>query len=340
GYDTYPHVDMAERADEACHILDRLMRGQLRPAVALVKPPMLPTSQRMMTSQEPMRALLALAHEIERDGRIVNVTLAGGFPASDVPDAGLSVLVTTTGDADFALASADRLARAAWEVREQFLGGVLTFATAAARIRAGGAADKPWLLVDIGDNPWSGSPRDSAELVRFLIAEQIDGAAVAMVVDPESVRRCIAAGLGAEVDLVLGGKTDALHGAPLRIRGRVRSIGDGRYVNAGPMMARLAVDLGPTVVMSTTGLAIEILITSRAESPIDLNVFRANGIEPTECPLIALKGKGHFRAAFEPIAREVLLVEGPGISGSDLSRLPFKNVARPIWPLDPEVEYE
>jgi microcystin degradation protein MlrC len=84
---------------------------------------------------------------------------------------------------------------------------------------------------------------------------------------------------------------------------------------------------------------VEVLVTTRAETPIDLNVFRRHGIEPTARRVIGLKGKGHFRAAFEPIASEVILVEGPGITGSDLSRLTFTKVRRPIWPLDPDVSY-
>ena len=42
GYDTYPHIDMAERAEEASAVLARLMRGEIRPTPALRKPPMLP----------------------------------------------------------------------------------------------------------------------------------------------------------------------------------------------------------------------------------------------------------------------------------------------------------
>ncbi|MDP9370587.1 MAG: MlrC C-terminal domain-containing protein [Chloroflexota bacterium] len=123
----------------------------------------------------------------------------------------------------------------------------------------------------------------------------------------------------------------------------MRRSSDGRYVNNGPRMAGLPVDLGPSVVLGCrhpddtemTGPVVDVLVTSRAETPIDLNVFRAHDIEPSRRRVIGLKGKGHFRAAFEPIAREVILVEGPGITGAALSRLPFRNIRRPIWPLDP-----
>ncbi len=342
GYHTYPHVDMAARAHDACLLLGRLMRREIRPAAHLQKPGMLPTSQRMTTDRDPMRSLMAAAEELERHPAVLDVTLAGGFPAADVPEAGFSVLVTTDNNADLARDLANDLAVKAWQRREDFLGGVSSWEEAAAALCALPAEPDtgPLVLVDIGDNPWTGGPGDSAELLRFLLAHHVKCAALASITDPEAVARCRAAGLNATLDLSVGGKTDSLHGDPLLVRGTVRTLSDGIYVNAGPMMAGLTVNLGPTVVLacampgSTAGSSVDVLITSRAETPIDLNVYRRHGIEPTQLRVVALKGKGHFRAAFEPIASEVILVEGPGITGSDLTRLPFRHTTRPIWPLD------
>jgi microcystin degradation protein MlrC len=349
GYDTYPHIDMAERGEEAAGVLARLIRGEMAPVAVLRKPPMLPTSQRMTTGRMPMRAIMERAHSVEDDPRVINVTVAGGFPPADVADAGFGVLVTTDGDAELAARLADELASEAWALRDGFLGGVSSFEHAAELIRSLDTEEEvdmpvsgPLVLVDIADNPWSGGPGDSAELVRFLFAERVHGAAVALVRDPEVVRAAIAAGPGREITVDLGGKIDRLHGDPLPVRAHVKLLSDGRYMNDGPMMAGLTVDLGPTALLlcqpasGPSAPPVEVLVTTRAETPIDLNVFRCHGIEPTRHRVLGLKGKGHFRAAFEPIARRVVLVEGPGITGADLSRLTFRRVRRPIWPLDPE----
>ena len=331
GFDTYPHVDQRERSREAAGLLVRIARGEVHPVAALAKPPMLPTSQNMPTHQEPMRSIVARAHELERRPGVLSVTVAGGFPPADVAEAGLSVLVTTDGDAELARYLADDLADFAWQRRDGFLGGVASWEEAAAALRA--IERGPLVLVDIGDNPWTGGTGDSAELLRFLLREGARDAALALIADPESVAHCVAAGVGATLELRLGGKVDRLHGDPLPVRGYVRMLSDGRYVNHGPMHAGVPVDLGRTAVVACEG--VDVLVTERAETPIDLNIFRAHGIEPTARRVIALKGKGHFRAAFEPIAERVVLVEGPGISGADLSRLDFRHVRRPIWPLDP-----
>ena len=348
GFDTYPHVDMAERAEEATAVLDGLMRGEIRPTAALRKPPMLPTSQRMTTGRMPMRALIERAHGMEEDPRVIDVTVAGGFPLADTADAGFGILVTTNDDPDLAANLANELATEAWSLRDGFLGGVSTFEHAAELIRSLDSEEDvdmpvsgPLVLVDIADNPWTGGPGDSVELLRFLFAQGVHGAAVALVRDPDVVQRAIAAGPGSQIVVNLGGKTDRLHGDSLPVRAHVKLLSDGRFVNDGPMMAGLTVDLGPTALLlcgpasGAPAPPVEVLVTTRAETPIDLNVFRCHGMEPTRHRVLGLKGKGHFRAAFEPIARRVVLVEGPGITGADLSRLTFRKVRRPIWPLDP-----
>lgn len=187
------------------------------------------------------------------------------------------------------------------------------------------------MLVDIADNPWTGGPGDSAELVRFLLAERVAGAAVALVADPATVQTCAAAGVGSRLEWSLGGKTDRRHGEPLPVRAYARLLADGRYVNDGPMTTGLAVDLGPSALLvcqpaaSEPGPGIEVLVTSRAKTPIDANVFSAHGIDPTRRAVFGLKRKGHFRAAFEPFARRVVLVEGPGITGAHVSHLEFRD---------------
>jgi microcystin degradation protein MlrC len=335
GYDTYPHVDQRARALEASDILMRLIAKEIEPRPFLLKPPMMPTSQNMPTQQEPMLSILAKVHELEARRGVLNVTVAGGFPPADTPDTGLGVLVTTDEDASLAEELAHELGRFIWDQREGFLGGVASWEDAAALVAE--RNDAPVVLVDIADNPWTGGPGDSVELLRFLIRERVKGAAVASVTDPVAARACVHAGPGARVSLNLGGHTDRLHGESMDIEAYVKLVSDGRYRNRGPMHAGIEVNLGPTAVIVVDG--VEVLVTTFAETPIDLNVFRAHGIEPTERRVIALKGKGHFRAAFEPIASHVMLVEGPGITGSDLSRLDFQYVKRPMWPLDLDLEW-
>jgi microcystin degradation protein MlrC len=194
-------------------------------------------------------------------------------------------------------------------------------------------------VVDIADNPDSGGPGDGPELVRVLVEKGARGCAFCSISDPEFVRKAIETGVGNRLSASLGGKTDRLHGRPFFLRqAYVKTIADGKFMNRGPMMTGVAEDIGRTVHLVAGGVSI--IVAEKRLTPIDLEVFRMVGIEPTRLSIIGLKGKGHFRASFEPISSKIILAEGPGITGSDLGRLHFTKVRRPIFPLDAEAAYE
>jgi microcystin degradation protein MlrC len=282
-----------------------------------------------------MKSIMSLASEIEARPGVLNVTFSGGFPPSDTEDTGVSCLVTTANDMPLARKYANELARYAWSVRDGFLGGVTSFADAAKAISTlPDAPEKPLLIVDIADSIWSGGAGDSVELVRFFLGQGVRGGAIAPVVDPEVVFQAREAGIGSSIDVVLGGKIDAVRGASLPCTAEVINLTRGDYVNEGPMMTGIRVEMGPTAVLAIGDPTVLVVVTSYAEAPIDPAVFTSNGIDLASTRVLGLKGKGHFRAAFEPVVSEVILVEGPGVTGSDLTRLPLQHVRRPIWPLD------
>jgi microcystin degradation protein MlrC len=337
GYDTYPHVDMAARGKEAADLIIRLARKEVRPDSALIKPPMIPTSQNMATNRNPMKTLMAMAHDAERNPRLLDVSVFGGFPPSDVPFAGMSVVATADGDLDLANRTAEEIARKAWELRKGFLGGAVSLENAVERAMKN--HEGLVTVVDIADNPDSGGPGDGPELVRVLVEKGARNCAFCSISDPEVVQHAIETGIGNRFSALLGGKTDRLHGRPFYLRGAyIKLISDGKFVNRGPMRTGVVEDIGRTVCLMVGELSI--IVAEKRFSPIDLEVFRIVGIEPSRMSIIGLKGKGHFRAAFEPISKEIILAEGPGITGSELGRLQFAKVRRPIFSLDTEASYE
>ena len=147
----------------------------------------------------------------------------------------------------------------------------------------------------------------------------------------------IAAGVGNEVALELGGKTDMpsidLQAKPLHIRGRVRTITDGEFTVTGPMYTGLAMHLGRTAVLDTG--KVEIVVTERAHEPMDVGVFTHCGIDPRHKKFIMLKSRIHYRAGFRPIASHIVECAGAGVTNADLSVYRYQKLRRPIWPLDP-----
>jgi microcystin degradation protein MlrC len=330
GYKTYPHDDMDARGREAVTRLADVAAGRVRPTVAHRQPPLLPPIAGQLTTRGPMRRLYDLADAMERRPRVLSVSIFAGFPLADIHDAGLSIYVATDRDQALADALADELAAAAWALRREFLHRGLPVKDAVARALA--LDGRPVVLADIADNTGGGAAGDTTEILRELLRVGARGATVACLWDPNAVRACLEAGVGATVSLAVGGSVDPGHGAPLAVTGRVRTLSDGRFVHRGPMFRGLEGRLGPTAVLDVNDVKV-ILISLRWQT-LDPEMIRFVGIDPTAEKILVVKSSIHYRAAFEPIARAILEVDAPGLSSSNLARFTFTRVRRPIFPLD------
>lgn len=330
GYKTYPHVDMADRGREAAERLLDVVNGRLRPVAAFRQPALLPPLASQLTARGPMRRLYDLAAAMERDPRVVSISIFAGFPLADIRDAGLGVYVCTDHDPALAAELADRLVATAWEHRREFLHRAP--APAAAVAEALGMDGGPVVLADIADNTGGGAAGDTTEILRELLRVGARPATVACLWDPEAVEACLRAGVGATVTLPVGGKIDPAHGAPVTVTGRVRTLSDGRFMHRGPMFHGLEGRLGPTAVLDVNDVKI-ILISLRWQT-LDPEMIRFVGIDPAAERILVVKSSVHYRAAFEPLARAIVEVDAPGLSSSNLSRFEFKHVRRPIFPLD------
>src|SRR5881396_2215060 len=294
GYKTYPHVDMDARGREATERLLDVVLKRCRPTVAWRQPPLLPPIAGQLTARGPMRRLYDRAAEMERDPRVVTISIFAGFPLADIRDAGLSVYVATDGDPGLADRLADELATMAWAHRGEFLHTAPPPGEAVARALA--ADGRPVVLADIADNTGGGAAGDTT------------------------------------VTVDVGGKVDPSHGAPVRVTGRVRTLGDGRFVHKGPMLRGLEGRLGPTAVLDVNDLKI-ILISLRWQT-LDPEMLRVVGVDPAAEKILVVKSSVHYRAAFEPLAHAIIEVDAPGLSSSNLARFTFKHVRRPVFPLD------
>jgi len=333
GYDTYPHVDPYERGLEAAELMYRMLKGEIKPTAVHEKPPLLISPQQQKTSYYPMKSVYDLAHKIEEDERVLNVTVLPGYPFSDIEYAGMDIIVTTNNDKALAQKKAKELADYMWRIRRDFLAEVEPVESAVRRAME--AEEGPIILADQADNPGGGAPADGTAIVQELIKQKAKNVVICLMRDPEAVAKAIEAGVGSTVTMKIGGKTDKLHGEPVLVTGKVKLISDGKYVRKSVMGRGLTTNLGRTVIFDVDG--IEIMLTEIRVQPTDLQQYRAFGIEPTEKKIIVVKSAVHFRAVHEPIAKEIIEVDGPGIHGTRLTAFNHKNVKRPIFPLDLEL---
>ncbi len=327
GYDTYPHIDQVERGLEAAELLVRTIRGEIKPVMALEKPAMITIPHKQLTDAYPMKELLAMAHEAEQE--MIAVTVSGGFAYSDVPEIGPSVLVVSDNQPETARMHAKEIAERMWELRAEFAPQLPAVREAVKR--AIESKNWPVILADVGDNIGAGTPGDSTFVLRELLEQGADGAVV-IIADPESVSQAIAAGKGQMVHLSVGGKCDALHGEPVPVEGRVNLISDGVFRNRGHMRDGIVENMGRTVVVETSG--VKLVLTEIKMPPWNLEQLRSVGISPEHQKIIALKSAVAFRAAYEPIAGEIIEVNSPGLSTVDLKQFDYKHIRRPLYPLD------
>ena len=335
GYKTYPHVDMGERGVEATERLIDIVGKRLKPTVALRKPPILPPLGNQGTARGPMRRLYDLAAGMERDPKVISISIFAGFPLADIPDAGFGVYVVTDDDQALADRLADEIADTAWKHRHEFIHTALPVREAVAKALA--SSGKPIVLADMADNTGGGAAGDGTEILRELVRVGARSAIVACLWDPKAVAQCVQAGPGSSVTLDVGGKVDDRHGAPLRVTGVVRTLSDGRFVHKGPMARGLPGRLGTTAVLDVNDVKV-ILISYRWQT-LDPEMIRFVGIDPLDHKILVVKSTIHYRAAFEPIAGEIIEVDAPGLSSSNLARFDFKRIRRPIFPLDPDTTY-
>jgi microcystin degradation protein MlrC len=334
GYQTYPHIDTYETGSRAGEALIKAIKGQVRPKLAWGNRPMLPHVMRQGTHDGPNKALQARAAEMEATGEALTATLFTGFPHADIRQAGLSAVVITDGDAAKARRLCDELLDAAWRNREAWVYRIEPLEKSIARAKTVEAG--PVVLLDHYDNSASGGTQDTMTVLGAILDAELEDVAAFAICDPAAVQELIAAGIGNEATVMLGGKRDmpaiGRKGEPRKVVGRVRRIVDGLYRNLGPASKGVLMDMGPTVVLDTG--RVEILIASRHQEPNDKNCFLSLGIDPARKRFLMLKSRVHWRAGFGDIAKDVIECAGTGVCTSDYGQLTFRSVRRPIYPLD------
>ncbi len=340
-YRTYPHVDQIATVMRAAAILERTMRREITPRTRLARRAMVTgLDHGRTTTENPMTQLLAQADALEdQDDSLLTISLCAGFPLTDLEQAGPSVTITTDGDNLSYAAMADHFMDFAWQHRHFDSNTYLSVAACMAvlnqaRQDPAAAGSGPIVIADHADNPGAGAYGDSTHLLKGLLDAKIGTAAFGSLYDPAAAAQLIAAGEGAELSLFIGGKTDPRYGPPLFATGRVEHITSGHYLAGGPYAQGTWQNLGPTVVFRIA--TIDVLITSNCVQVTELETFTHAGIDPRRRDVIVVKSMQHFRAAFEPIARQVLIVDCGALATEDITKLPYKFLRRPIFPLDLE----
>lgn len=334
-YRTYPHIDQYETATEAAGLLQRTLAGEIKPYVVLSRGQMLDGADHGRTTVPgPMTEVLESAKAgAAKLSSVLSCSVAAGFPWVDIEDTGPSVVVVGDGEAPAHKELADQLVAELWRSRARISIDIQTIEQAISAVQTAGERKAPIVLADFADNPGGGGYGDGTRLLKAMIDANVKDAIFGLLYDPVAVRTCVEQGLGAHVVVAIGGKIDTRYGEPIPVTGHVVAVTDGGLTLQGPMMAGSRISMGPTVVLRVGG--IDIFLTSGRFQLYDLKFFEHANIDPRTKAVVVVKSAHHFRAAFAPIASEVIVVDGGGgLTSRNYKELDYKKVRRPIFPLD------
>ncbi len=337
-YRTYPHIDQHETATRAAELLEAAMSGETRPKVVRVQPQQIGGCNHGRTQGGLMSELIARAGEMEKAAPgLLSLDICAGFTLADIAEVGPSVSATYDAmhnDVEGAARAAiDDLCAEIVARRDENTVPEYPIAEALAMARRPATGEGPFVIGDFSDNPGSGAYGDGVRLLEAFLDAGLDSALFGVMPDPEAAAACHAAGLDAEVTLSLGAKVDpATYGPSLTVTGVVKGLSDGSYICSGPMNEGIPLKLGPSALLRIGG--VDVAIGTNTLQTYDLGAMRQVGADPTAYDVIGVKSAHHFRGAFAPIAREVILCDSGALATHDLRTLPYRNVRRPVWPLD------
>jgi microcystin degradation protein MlrC len=278
------------------------------------------------TSFDPCKSIYDGLSGLAAAAGIASIDFATGFPPADIAECGAAVIAY--GEDKVAVeAAAEQVYQQVLAAESAFEFELLDPDAAVLRAMAN-TTSKPVVLADAQDNPGAGGTSDTTGLLDALVRNGAQQAVIAVMYDPQVADAAHAEGVGAVFDAALGGKSGLDEIEPYRAQFAVEALGDGRFTYTGAMNLNSKAQLGAMALLRVVDddSEVRVIVGSSRSQCLDLAMIRHLGIEPTKQKIVAVKSTVHFRADFDPIAAETLVVIAPGIHPCRLDDLVYRNL--------------
>jgi len=338
-YQTNPHVDMLERGRDAALLLQELWAG-MKPEVAFIRLPLVPPTVTLLTETGPYADIMAYGQSLV-GGDIANVSVLGGFAYSDTPKNGMAIIVTARVADGSAQDVANKIARMAWAEHLRFVPRLTTLQEAVDRVAQVAAnPDLPAvILADVADNPGGGGNGNTMWILQALHARGVSGVIAGVINDPNLAAEAHRLGQGARFRAVFNRVPPDEFSQRFEADARVVAIHDGDCVGRRGFYAGRRMNLGASALLDLGGIQVVIIsIRTQCADPIFLEMM---GLNIAKARAVVVKSRGHFRAGFDEFfaPAQVIEVDAPGLTSPVLTRFDFKNMPRPVFPIDPDTEW-
>jgi microcystin degradation protein MlrC len=342
GYRTNPHLDMRERGIEAAATIRRLLTGE-KTYLARRRLPIVPPTVTMLTGKDapnrPYGELIDLGQDRMRQppyqGRVLNVSVMGGFAYADTPFNGLTAVVTAT-DPDAANALAQEIAEAGWARRDRFRPTLTSLADAT---RLATTTATPLIFADVADNPGGGGRGNTMAIIQAFLAEGVRNALVGVIHDPALAQEAYTLGAGTPFTARFNRDGGDEFSKPFTAKATVKAVRDQPITGRRGIYANNTLDIGPSAAIDLDGITVVVL--SNRYQCADPMFFEAFGLDIAAARVVVVKSRGHFRGGFDEFFKheQVIEVDAPGLTSPILSRFPWRHMPRPVLPIDGTAEW-
>ena len=326
-YRTAPHRDGFATRCRAMSLLVDSLKKKKHPQSVLVKIPLLLAGEQAVTEKEPAYSLYNRLDEFSGLPGILDASFLVGCPWADSPFTSCSVIVVAeeAEKRETAVRYASGFAQEIWDKREEFKICDETASVDTAIKRALESKVRPVFISDSGDNITAGAPGDITLIAKRLLDFKVEDALVAGIIDPEAVEKCSVAGTGSTIPLSIGGKIDRNHGRPLQVSGKIMHI---HWENT---------EGGRKAIFALVKIqALHMLLQADRRCIGDRATIESGGIDPMKQKIVVVK-QGYLYPDLADHAPYSIIAMSPGATDLRLDQLEYKNISRPIYPLDPDL---
>ena len=334
-YRMAPHEDAMESKQRALdNLIERLVSGKGKPKYkAWIPVPILLPGEKTSTRVNPGKKLYSKVDPMTKKNGVIDAAIWVGYAWGDAPR-NHAVVMTYGDDKREVIESAEELANDFWNFRHEF---EFVAPTTTLDIAFDNAFDyikrrldfKPFIISDMGDNPTAGGAGDVTwTLDKILKMEQLkknDSPELiyASIPGPDLISKAFEAGIGNNVSGFVGAMIDDRYSPPIEINGIVHSLKRGD----------LNAELEAVVKVNNN----YIIVTNKRKPYHYISDFTELNLEPDSTGILIVK-IGYLVPELYDIRGDWIMALTPGGVDQDLDRLGYKNIRRPMYPLDKDMK--
>jgi microcystin degradation protein MlrC len=339
-YLTNPHVDSYERGVEAAEAMIEMLAGA-RPKAASIRLPIVAPTVTLLTAEGfPYGDIIRRGQALVGPD-IMNVSITAGFAFSDLERAGMTITVTAREDEAKARAAARDLAIACWDDRARYQTRLvgLEDSTQQALAVARDSSKPNLLFCDPADNPGGGGRGNTTYVLKAFTEAGVTNALFGVFNDVALVEAAFEAGLGGQFRATFNSAETNEFSQSFSANVEVEQLSDGEFVGEFGMVAGNTVRLGRSCVLALGG--IRIVVISIRQQCLSNDYFTHFGLDSATARVSVVKSRGHFRAGFQHLfpPERIVEIDAPGLTSPNLINFPWKNLPRPVYPMDPETQW-